>query len=271
MGQGFVLNWRKIEEWEWYTTPHMAHLFQHLIRRANHEPKKWRGKLIERGQVVTGRKSLSLQTGISEQTIRTCIERLKSTGEITIQSTSMYSIVTLCKYSTYQDKPTAINQANSQEPNQRLTNNQPATNQRLTTNNNDNNVTMTNNSNSVRFDSEKRIITGLNQEDYDQWKEAFPAVEIEAEIRSATQWLLDNPTKRKKQVRRFLTNWLRRRQERGGSTASKPGTIHLLPIPGKVCSKDACGMPAVYKSSGGSYDYYYCQEHMPAKVKEKYA
>jgi hypothetical protein len=44
----------------------------------------------------------------------------------------------------------------------------------------------------------------------------------------------------------------------------------LFPIAGKVCSQEGCGLPAVYKSSGGSYDHYYCNEHMPAKVKEKY-
>jgi hypothetical protein len=69
----------------------------------------------------------------------------------------------------------------------------------------------------VRFDYEMRKIIGLKDEDYHQWQEAFPAVDIPTELKSATQWLVDNPTKRKKQVRRFLTNWFRRTQERGGS------------------------------------------------------
>jgi len=43
--------------------------------------------------------------------------------------------------------------------------------------------------------------------------------------------------------------------------------IKLYPIRGKNCSK--CGMPAVYRT-GGSYDWFYCAEHMPEKVKEKY-
>ena len=41
----------------------------------------------------------------------------------------------------------------------------------------------------------------------------------------------------------------------------------LLALPGKTCGK--CGMPAVYKSAG-EFDHYYCEEHMPAKVREKY-
>lgn len=49
--------------------------------------------------------------------------------------------------------------------------------------------------------------------------------------------------------------------------AKRQSKTRLLPIPGRHCSK--CQMPAVYKS-GGNFDFYYCAEHMPDKVKEKY-
>ena len=75
---------------------------------------------MERGQLITGRLSLKEQTGISEQSIRTAFEKLKSTNEITIKSTNKYSIVTICNYNEYQD--------NKREINQQLTNNQPTTN-----------------------------------------------------------------------------------------------------------------------------------------------
>lgn len=52
------------------------------------------------------------------------------------------------------------------------------------------------------------------------------------------------------------------------------GKTKLYPIKGKFCAETRnnrrCGMPAVYKSSGGAYDFYYCAECMPAKVKERY-
>ena len=84
-------------------------------------------------------------------------------------------------------------------------------------------------SNSVRFEYENRSLTGLIDQDYIDWSDAFPAVDIRREIKSACQWLIDNPTKRKKQVRRFLTNWLRRCQERGGERiqSNKP----IIPPP----------------------------------------
>ena len=73
---------------------------------------------------------------------------------------------------------------------------------------------------SVRFDYENRILTGLTDEDYSFWEEAFPAVNIRQDIKSAVQWLIDNPKKRKKQLRRFFSNWLRRTQEKGGNGAN---------------------------------------------------
>ena len=46
---------------------------------------------------------------------------------------------------------------------------------------------------------------------------------------------------------------------------------HKLPIiAGKNCSVKGCGLPAVYKSSSGSYDSYCCENHLPDKIKEKY-
>jgi len=98
-------------EWEWYTNSDMVHLFIHLLINANHKDGLWNGTEVKRGQFVTGYLSLSRHTGISIRTIRTCIKRLKSTSEITIQTTNKYSIITINKYDSYQfddkvsDKP----------------------------------------------------------------------------------------------------------------------------------------------------------------------
>ena len=44
----------------------------------------------------------------------------------------------------------------------------------------------------------------------------------------------------------------------------------LFPIPGKICSKDGCRLPAVYKDSSGSYDFYRCSKHLSDDVKKLY-
>lgn len=126
-------------EWGWYQNSNMVHLFIHLLLTANRKPGNVLGTDLERGQAIVGRKKLSEQTGISEQTLRTCITRLKSTKEITTKSTNKYTIVTICNYDVYNPPEPNTNQEINQDSNQQLTSNQPATNQQLTTNNNEKN------------------------------------------------------------------------------------------------------------------------------------
>jgi len=125
---GWIKLHRSLIDWEWYNDANTCRLFIHLLLRANHKPKKWRGKTIEAGQLLTGRKALSAQTGLSEQQIRTSLSKLKSTNEITIKSTSQDSIITLVCWESYQQ--------NNHEDNQRATNEQPTDNQQVTTNKN---------------------------------------------------------------------------------------------------------------------------------------
>ena len=134
--QGWIKLYRQLTKWEWYKDSRMVHLFIHLVLSANHEMKRWQGIKVDRGQLITGRKSLKNETGISEQTIRTCLNKLKSTGEITIQPTNRFSLITICQYETYNDNERQTNQPVNQPPNQQLTNNQPTANQQLTTNKN---------------------------------------------------------------------------------------------------------------------------------------
>ena len=129
--QGWIKTHRSITEWEWYKKPFMFHLFSHLLLKANHSDKRWQGIEVKRGQLITSRKSLSFQTGIPEQTTRTCLNRLKSTNELTIRSTKHYSLITIVNFELYQSKEK--NQPTDQPTdapaiNQQPTNDQPTTN-----------------------------------------------------------------------------------------------------------------------------------------------
>lgn len=59
----------------------------------------------------------------------------------------------------------------------------------------------------------------LEQRQVDEWQEAYPALNIDAECRKAREWLIATPTKRKTAsgMPRFLVNWFNRAVERGGS------------------------------------------------------
>ncbi len=125
---GWIQLHRSLQKWEWYTDVNTCHLFLHLLLSANHKQTKWRGQTIKVGQLMTGRKILSTETGLTEQQIRTCLKRLESTSEITITKYNKYSIITVTNWNQYQQK------------NDKSTSNQPATNQQPTTSNNINNI-----------------------------------------------------------------------------------------------------------------------------------
>ena len=125
---GFIKLYRKFLDWEWHDNPKMVSLFLHFLLLANHKEKKWHGQIIKTGQFITGRKSLSKLTGISERSIRTLINRLKSTSEIASKSTNKYSVISILKWEKYQ----------TNRPANRPTD-RPTTDQQLTTNKNDKN------------------------------------------------------------------------------------------------------------------------------------
>ena len=185
MHRGYIKLWRKIKEWEWYKESNTLHLFLHLMLNANYKASRFMGQEIKRGDIVVGRKQLSLDTGITEQSVRTSIERLKSTSEITSRSTNKFSIITLCNYETYQNDNFEINQQNVSPS----TTDQPATNQQLTTSKEVNKEKKEkNNTYTVEFESfwkqyPKKIGKG---EAYKKWMK-IPTNAID-KINKALQW-----------------------------------------------------------------------------------
>ncbi len=127
---GFIALYRSLLSWGWHADPATGWLFVNLLLMANWEDGEWQGKPIKRGQLVTGRKALAAQTGLSEQTVRTSLNRLKSTNEITIASTNKFSVIAIVNYGKFQDVPEMPTSTLTSN----LTSGQPATNQQLTTN-----------------------------------------------------------------------------------------------------------------------------------------
>lgn len=127
MENGWIKIHRKILEWEWWDDPKTFRLFMYLLLSANHRDKKWRGKVIKKGQVLTGLYSLAKSTKLSVQSVRTSLNKLKSTGEITNESTPNYRIITILNW----DKHQIVTNNSTSE--------QQTTNKRLTTTKNDKN------------------------------------------------------------------------------------------------------------------------------------
>jgi len=64
---------------------------------------------------------------------------------------------------------------------------------------------------------------GITDADRDGWAKAYPAAIVDQELAKATDWLLAHPSRAvRKNWRKFLTGWLSRCQDRGG-TNREPG------------------------------------------------
>lgn len=77
LSEGYIKMHRKIVNWQWYTDIPVRILFEHLILTANWFDSKWRDITIRRGQRLTSREHLSLETGLSVRQVRTALEKLQ--------------------------------------------------------------------------------------------------------------------------------------------------------------------------------------------------
>ena len=65
----------------------------------------------------------------------------------------------------------------------------------------------------------------VSERDVDQWSTLYPNVDVLQQLRNMAGWCDGNPTKRKTRggVRRFITSWLAREQDKGGRPAASHG------------------------------------------------
>lgn len=130
--KGYVKFYRTMTKWEWYTDANTLRLFFHCVLKANYLDERVYGILVLRGSFLTSYEKLSTQTGLSIQNVRTSLNKLILTGELTYKSTTKNSIITVNNYDLYQGDNT--------QTNKQLTNDQQTTNKQLTTNNKEKNL-----------------------------------------------------------------------------------------------------------------------------------
>lgn len=99
---GWVRLYRSTLGWEWFDDPLTLQLWVVCLLKANYLPTRWRGVEIERGAFVTSVDSLCAETGQTTRQIRTRLARLQASGEISVRATNYKSIITVCKFDTYQ-------------------------------------------------------------------------------------------------------------------------------------------------------------------------
>lgn len=141
MDTGWIKIYRSMVNWGWYTDSPVKDLFLHLLLTANWVPGVFRGRNISPGQKVTSVANLSAETGLSVQQVRTALEKLKSTGEILVEATNRYTVITVVNYCKYQSLDQSEQQTdNKQITNEQQTDNKQTTNKQQTNNNNIRNI-----------------------------------------------------------------------------------------------------------------------------------
>ena len=148
---GYIKLHRKMLNWGWYDEPATKAVFLHLLLTANFKEGEYRGHKVEPGQTVVGRKKMSSELGLSERQIRTALEHLKNSGEISIKTTNRFSIITIENWGMYQG---CCDESDQQMTNKRPTDDQQMTNKRphLKNDKNDKNV-----KNDKKVKKEKKI------------------------------------------------------------------------------------------------------------------
>lgn len=197
-------------------------LWCYCLLRANHEDnwvniKTGRGEtevLVKAGQFLFGRNTAGRALKQKPISVYRRLKKLSRMGNLNLKPNTHYTTVSICNWNTYQSLKSFHGQASELPSNTQVTTNEHPSNTQVTQTRmikNDKNV-----SNSIVFSFQSGF-SGITDKDKIRWSEAYPTVDIDLAIRQAAEWLRSNPTKLKSNYRRFLTNWLKRDQEKGGN------------------------------------------------------
>lgn len=132
----------------------------YLLLNATHKeiPALFKGKkiILQKGQLITGRKSMSNQLKISESKIYRIINDFKSEQQIEQQTSNQNSLISILNWDKYQQ----IEQQNEQQMNNERTTSE----QRVNTNKNDKNVK--NDKNNVKKNTKRKTFEDIFSENH---------------------------------------------------------------------------------------------------------
>lgn len=156
--KGYIKLFKQFQKWGWYDDANTVRVFLDILLNVNYEPSEYHGYKLEAGQGVFGRKKMAARLKISERSVRTAIEHLKSTNEITIKSTNKFSIITVVNWEKFQ---ILENKATSKSTN-KPSNERPTTDQQLTTEEEYKNIR---NKECSSYSDQEELITRLSKGD----------------------------------------------------------------------------------------------------------
>lgn len=111
----YIKLFRKFKKWGWYADPNTKVVFIHLLLSANWQDGEFRGEKVRAGECVFGRKKAAEELGLSERQVRTALDHLRKSGEIsTTKTTNRFSIIKIEKWTFYQSGKTESDHQNDQ-------------------------------------------------------------------------------------------------------------------------------------------------------------
>lgn len=126
---GYFKTYRSIINWEWFKDQNTLQVFLLILALASFKDSRWQGVEIKKGQLICSRATLQEKTGLSEQSVKTALNHLKSTNEITIKPTNRFSLITVVNYTKYQEfERLPTNEITNEQPDEQPTDNQQITN-----------------------------------------------------------------------------------------------------------------------------------------------
>lgn len=127
---GYIKLYRSLSEQPWYNDSEAVHLFVHLLISATYTERDhiYKGKLtvLKPGQLVTGRRRLSRETGISESKIQRLLKMFENCHQIEQQTNSANRCISIVCWDKYQQSEQQMNSsrtANEQQMNSERTHN----------------------------------------------------------------------------------------------------------------------------------------------------
>jgi hypothetical protein len=103
---GWIKIHRQISEKAFYQKSEYFHLWLHLLLRANHHPSEFIFNNVptslKAGQLLTGRKKLSAETGISESKVERILKYFQSAHQIEQKTFNRFRIITIKGWNKFQ-------------------------------------------------------------------------------------------------------------------------------------------------------------------------
>jgi len=99
---GWIKLHRSLKDWEWYDDHNATRLLLHLLLSVNYEDRTWKGQTIKAGTIVTSWENLAKEIGLSVKQIRTAMDKLEMSKEVTRYTTNKWQAVSLVKWDKLQ-------------------------------------------------------------------------------------------------------------------------------------------------------------------------